>query len=160
MRLLFGAVVLMSAALAAPAAIPVATASSSEAFTLKGAATPATGVPSYPVMAGDEVQAGNATTVLTLKDGSKLVLAPHAKAKIESTGDKTAARLLAGSWEYTLKSLTSVMLYAGPKQVTLTATTGQFSISAPTPVAATQAPAGSGGNQHGSEAQRSQVSSV
>ena len=57
MRVLFGAVLTLACALAAAGCHACRTASSTEAFVLKGASTPATGVPSYPVMAGDEVQA-------------------------------------------------------------------------------------------------------
>ena len=80
--------------------------------------------------------------MLTLQDGSRLVLAPRAKARLEVRDEKPVARLLAGSWEFALKNLTSVRLFAGERAVTPSAATGQFSMAAPTPVAPAAASAG------------------
>ncbi|QOY85084.1 hypothetical protein [Paludibaculum fermentans] len=121
-------VLLSAAAVIAQAAAPVATASSGEDFSLKGAAAPVAGVPSYPVMAGDEIQAGSASTVLKFKDGSTVTLAPHARARVEDGGSQVAVRLLSGGGTYSFSQAGFVQLYAGSKSVPTPGSTGQFAL--------------------------------
>ncbi|MGJ5813064.1 hypothetical protein [Paludibaculum fermentans] len=131
-------IVLLSAVGAmAWAAGPVATASSGEDFSLKGAVAPVAGVPSYPVMAGDEIRSGGAATVLRFKDGSKVTLAPHAAARVEDSGSQVAVRLLSGGGAYSFSQGSSVQLFAGNRSVPTTGSTGSFSLpTTASPVAA------------------------
>ncbi len=122
-------VVLLSAVGAmAWAAEPIATASSGEDFSLKGGAAPVAGVPFYPVMAGDEIQAGSASTVLKFKDGSTVTLAPRAKARVEDGGSQVAVRLLSGGGAYSFSQGSLIRLFAGNKSVPTPGSTGQFAL--------------------------------
>jgi hypothetical protein len=82
------------------AAPPVATASSAEPFQLRGARVPTAGVPSWPLMAGDEIATENAAATITFRDGSRVTLARNSRAKLEQQGDNTLLRLLDGSMRY------------------------------------------------------------
>ncbi len=95
----------------------VATATSSQPFTLHGETVNPSGVPSWPVMAGDEIVAGSAPVTLTFSDGSRISLAPGSKAKLEEAGGKVVFRLLVGEAAYDLKQLNSVTLFAFDKMV-------------------------------------------
>lgn len=65
---------------------------------LNGQTVPVAGMKSWPVAAGDELKSGGAPLVLTMKDGSRLVLGRHTRAKVESG----LVRLLSGTMEYEL----------------------------------------------------------
>ncbi len=90
----------------------VATATSSQPFTLNGETVNPSGVPSWPVMGGTEIVAGSAPVTLTFSDGSRISLAPGAKAKVEVVEGKIVFRLLAGEAAYDLKQLDSITLLA------------------------------------------------
>lgn len=123
------------------AAGPIATASSGEDFSLKGAVAPVAGVPYYPVMAGDEIRSGSAVTTLRFRDGSKVTLAPHATARVEDSGSQVAVRLTSGGGAYSLSQGSAVQLFAGNKAVPTTGATGQFSLpttASPVAVSATR----------------------
>ncbi len=90
----------------------VATATSTQPFTLNGETVNPGGVPSWPVMAGAEVVAGSTPLTLTFSDGSRISLAPGSKAKVEMVNGKAVFRLLSGEAAYDLKQLDSVTLYA------------------------------------------------
>lgn len=121
-------VLLSTMGLVAWAAAPVATVSSAEDFSLKGAPAPVAGVPSYPVMLGDEVQSGNASTVLRFKDGSKVTLAPHSRARVEESDSHLAVRLIMGGGGYSFSQGTSLRLFAGSQAVPTPSTSGQFAL--------------------------------
>lgn len=127
----WAAVVLLSTVgVLAWAAAPVATVSSGEDFSLKGAPAPVAGVPSYPVMLGDEIQAGKASATLRFKDGSKVTLAPHSRARIEDTGSQVAVRLISGGGGYSFSQGSSLLLFAGSKAVPTPGNSGQFALQA------------------------------
>jgi hypothetical protein len=98
----------------------VATVTSTSPFTLRGAAiTPGQGVPTYPVLAGDTIKAGNTVTILTFPDGSVVTLEPGAEAMIEVSPTGTPiVKLLSGSAQYSLKSTSAVQLIVANKTVT------------------------------------------
>src|ERR1700722_13220290 len=108
----------------------VATVTSSTPFTLRGAAvTPGQGVPTWPVLAGDAVKAGNALTIMTFPDGSVLTLDPESEARIDFVNGKPLFQLLKGVARFSLKSISAVQLEAGnkiviPKDLTGTLTLG------------------------------------
>ena len=89
----------------------IATITSDSAFQLRGAGvTPGQGVPSWPVLPGDTIQAGQTPLTLTFSDGSTIVLSPGATAKVDLLGKTPVFRLESGSAHYALKTLSSVKL--------------------------------------------------
>ncbi len=64
----------------------------------------------WPVLAGDDVKAGNALTIVTFPDGSVVTLAPGSEGKIDLSNGKPVFQLLAGTARYSLKSITAVQL--------------------------------------------------
>ncbi len=104
-----------------------ATATSGGAFTLVGIVVQIAGVPSWPVAAGDELQAGEAPVLISFKDGSRVTLAKGSKAKIEKNGGKTLLRLLDGSCSYILTSQLSLGLMAGDKPAEVRGLRGSLS---------------------------------
>ena len=104
------AVMIILAVLAA-AQVQVATVTSDSPFQLRGAGVqPGQGVPSWPVMPGDTIQAGQTPLTVTFADGSTIVLAPGASAKISLSGATPVFQLLSGSAHYSLKTDSSVKL--------------------------------------------------
>jgi len=79
------------------AAAPVGTASSSGPFELGGATVRPEGVPSWPVVAGDAIQAGPHTIFIRLKDGTRVTLRAQSRAIIEEREGGLSFRLLTGS---------------------------------------------------------------
>lgn len=114
MRRIFTAVilVLVLAGLMLAQGTRVASATSSQAFTLNGEQVNPRGVPTWPVMAGNEIVAGSAPVTLTFSDGSRISLSPGAKAKVEVVEGKIVFRLLSGEAAYDLKQLDSITLVA------------------------------------------------
>ena len=109
----------------------LATVTSAGQFQLRDAViTPGLGVPSWPVLAGDTIKAGNAITVITFQDGSVIVLDPGAQGTVDVSDGISVFRLTMGSARHSLKSLTSVKLIAGDKLVTPRSVTGSYSQSA------------------------------
>jgi len=104
-----------------------ATATSSSAFKLGGAEVQVAGVPNWPVVAGDEVQAGEAPVLISFKDGNRVTLAKGSKARIEKSGGKTLLRLLDGSCSYILTSHLSLGLMAGDKPAEVRGLRGSLS---------------------------------
>lgn len=87
----------------------IATVTSSAPFQLRGATVnPAQGVPSFPVMDGDTIQAGNALTVITFPDGSTVVLEPGATGVVSLTKGKPAFNITKGKAQYRLASAGAV----------------------------------------------------
>ena len=110
-RLMKFLAVLTALAVVVVAQTQIATITSESAFQLRGVGvTPGQGVPSWPVMPGDTIQAGQTPLTLTFSDGSTIVLSPGATAKVELAGKTPVFQLQAGSAHYMLKTLSSVKL--------------------------------------------------
>jgi hypothetical protein len=129
MRKLLVAACLVMMSVAAWAQNQVATVTSSSPFSLRGATvTPGQGVPTWPILAGDTVKAGNALTIVTFPDGSVLTLAPGSDAKIDFVNGKPVFQLLSGSARYSLKSTSAVQLMAASQIVTPKDLTGVLTL--------------------------------
>lgn len=97
----------------------IATITSDSPFQLRGAdITPGQGVPSWPAMPGDTLQAGQTPLTITFQDGSTLVLAPGTTAKVDLAGNTPVFQLECGSAHYTEKTLSSVKLMQASRTVT------------------------------------------
>jgi hypothetical protein len=106
----------------------VATITSSAPFRLRGATiTPGEGVPSWPVLPGDTVQAGNALTIITFTDGSTVSLEPGTEGNVDLSGGAPSFQLASGTVVYSLKSQTAVKLFSGDKPVNPPGLTGTYS---------------------------------
>jgi hypothetical protein len=97
----------------------VATITSSRPFQLRGAnVNPGPGVPTWPVMPGDAIRAGDGPLTLGFPDGSTIVLAPRATATVDVAGRIPVFRLESGAAHYGLKTLDGVKLVRGDTPVT------------------------------------------
>lgn len=129
MKKIAGAACLVFIAVAARAQTQVATVTSSAPFTLRGAGiTPGQGVPMWPVLAGDDVKAGNTLTIVTFPDGSVITLAPGSEGKVDFVNGKPEFQLLSGTARYSLKSTTAVQLLEASQTVTPTGLLGTLTL--------------------------------
>lgn len=108
-------------------------------LSVNGAAVPGTGAKSWPVRAGDEVRTAGAPTVLTLRDGSKVMLGANTAVRLDAAaGGGESLRLVSGGMRYTLSSQARTQLVVDGKSLAAvpgsTGTAGQMM----TPAAATQ----------------------
>lgn len=105
----------------------IATVSSNSAFQLRGAnVTPGTGVPNWPVMSGDTIQAGASAVTFTFPDGSSIVLAPQARVTVSLVDGKLVFLLAAGSAHYALSTLTAVNVECKEKKNAVNAVSGEL----------------------------------
>lgn len=89
----------------------VATAVSASPFELRGArVNPSLAVPTWPVMPGDRIKAGNTPVTLTFKDGSTISLAPCAAAVVNLSDTTPVFQLESESANYKLTKLDGVKL--------------------------------------------------
>ena len=96
----------------------VATATSVTPFELRGASVSTDkGVPSWPVMPGDVVVAGDSGVTLSFQDGSKIVLGVMSEAKVSIMGGTPVFDLESGFAQYSLKAPSSVVLMVYGKTV-------------------------------------------
>jgi hypothetical protein len=120
---------LLLTAVVAQAQNQVATVTSSLPFSLRGATvTPGQGVPMWPILAGDNVKAGNAVTIVTFPDASVLTLSAGSEAKVDFVNGKPVFQLLSGSARYSLKSLPAVQLMEATQTVTPKSLTGILTV--------------------------------
>lgn len=74
-------------------------------MSVNGTAVPETGAKSWPVRVGDEVRTAGAPTVLTLRDGSKVVLGANTAVRLDAaSGGGESLRLVSGGMRYTMSS--------------------------------------------------------
>src|SRR5579863_3903839 len=81
------------------AASPVATITSSGKFELRGVSVKNEGIPSWPVMAGDEIRTLGSSATILFRDGSTVMLSEQAFARVEKSGNKVSFRLLDGAMQ-------------------------------------------------------------
>jgi hypothetical protein len=123
------ALTLASATLAQPASIATVTASGP--FTLRGAAVNPEGVPSWPVMSGDEIASQSVPVTINFPDGSRIVLSPNSRARVQTGPDgRPTFQLLAGEALYDLRQLDAVRLLAIDRSITPPAFRGTYSVGA------------------------------
>lgn len=121
------------------AGAPVASATSSAPFQIQGSQVGTEGVPTWPVMAGDEISAGATPVTLNFKDGSRLTLQKDSKAKVEWKNEAIVLNVIAGAvMVAALTKLSHVQVAAQSQPVAVTP--GQTVPATPTPVTTTPAP--------------------
>jgi hypothetical protein len=130
MRRVSAVALMLLAAAVASAQNQVATVTSSAPFTLRGATVmPGQGVPTWPILPGDELKAGNALTIVSFPDGSVLTLSPGSDAKIDFANGKPVFQLLCGKADHVLKSASAVELMAGNQVITPKAISGALTVT-------------------------------
>jgi hypothetical protein len=77
---------------------PVASVSSPEPFMLDGVQMPVAGVPSWPLVGGDEVSTTNAPAVISFQDSSQVTLDKNSKARLKRNGAGVILFLLQGTF--------------------------------------------------------------
>ena len=77
---------------------PVASVSSPEPFMLDGVQMPVAGVPSWPLVGGDEVSTTNAPAVISFQDSSQVTLDKNSKARLKRSGAGITLFLLQGTF--------------------------------------------------------------
>ena len=80
------------------AADAAGTVSATKGLQLNGQTVPVAGTKQWPVSSGDDVKSDAVPVVLTMKDGSRIVLGKHSQAKLEAG----TVRLLTGTMRYEL----------------------------------------------------------
>lgn len=112
----------------------IAVVTSDSPFRLRGAkVNPNQGVPSWPVMPGDGIQAGTNPLSVIFPDGSVIVLAPGATAKVYLTGQTATFELLGGTAHYTLKTKTSIKLVENGQDFPVDALVGDLQVGTSKP---------------------------
>jgi len=95
------------------AAGPEATVSSPEPFRLRGVVVPVAGVPSWPLLAGDEIATDRAPATIRFADGSSVVLQQNSAARIERSDDRGSVfRLLSGFMDAKPSAASNVRFYS------------------------------------------------
>lgn len=134
-RLWMAGVGLLISAAAMFAQGQIATASSSEPFQLHGALVkPGQGVPFWPVMSGDLIQAGTEPVTIRFRDGSTIILAAGSDATLTLDGTTPVFNLTAGSAEYQLRTSSTIELEAlgSPlAQTSAAVPAGEYSVRVP-----------------------------
>src|SRR5436190_20262028 len=77
---------------------PVASVSSPEPFLLDGVRMPVAGVPSWPLLGGDEVSTTNAPAVISFQDSSQVTLDKNSKARLKRNGAGVILFLVQGTF--------------------------------------------------------------
>jgi hypothetical protein len=131
MRNLLGAAAMTLAAMGSLMAVPqMGTVSSAAAFQLRGATiTPGNGVPDWPVLEGDTINALTASTPISFSDGSTISLGPNSVGKVTMAGQMPVFQLVSGNATYSLKSLTAIELRAGKRLFKPISANGSFTSS-------------------------------
>jgi hypothetical protein len=108
----------------------VATVTSSARFILRDASiSPNTGVPAWPVLAGDVVKAGDAPTMVTYPDGSTITLTRASQARVDLINGKPTFQLVSGTAKYSLRSVMSVQLMTANQAVAAASLSGTLTLA-------------------------------
>ena len=113
------------------AAPPVATVSSSGAFSLRGANVQTEGIPSWPLLAGDEIRTSSAPALVQFRDGSRITLAENSRARLEKTSNGLAFRVVSGAGQFTLSPTTNLKIYSGDKLIPASAGVATATLRSP-----------------------------
>jgi hypothetical protein len=96
---------------------PVATVTSSADFDLHGAVVRTGGIPSWPVMSGDEIATHASSALIRFQDGTSVALGENSRAKVETVDSVLVFRLSGGTMQVTAGQSPAVKFYDGTKFV-------------------------------------------
>ncbi len=100
--------VLSLAAFASGPAVPVATADSSGAFLISGHAIPRAGIGNWPIFAGQSVSARDKSVLISLKDGSRVLLDRQSELTLLRANDRITVKVTKGSASYRMATPASL----------------------------------------------------
>jgi hypothetical protein len=92
------------------AAAPIGTVSSSAPFVLRGSPVPVAGVPSWPVVVGDEISTDTSPATFNLRDGSVITLDKGSRTKIEQEDGNVIFRLHSGAMQFNIPETSTVRI--------------------------------------------------
>ncbi len=116
-RFVFLLSIALSVTVSAFGGSPIAAVTSPEPFELSGVTVPVRGVPSWPLVDGDEIATKDSEAVILFEDRSRVVLDKNTRAKLERKGNRTTVRLLTGGLKYSLATGSLLRLFALGRQV-------------------------------------------
>jgi hypothetical protein len=126
---------------AAVASEPVASVTSSTAFDLHGNRINVNGVPSWPVMAGDDITTQSGQAMIQLRDGSRVQLQGNSHVQVESKDDGSLlVRLLSGAMQIVFLGSSPTRTQFYTQATVITPASGQVVSVGAAPV--TDAPSG------------------
>ena len=122
LRSLVAVALALSIPVAALAQTQLGTVTSSSPFELRGAnINPAPGVPSWPVVSGDTVQAGKSPLALTLPDGRTVIFAPGTRVTLSVMSNGLMVRLESGSVQNALlRDPSGIDFYCKDEKISIT----------------------------------------
>lgn len=98
-------------ALTARAATPLASVSSAESFRLNGVRIPVEGVPSWPLVGGDDVATSGASAVILFPDRSRVTLDKNSRARLSSVNGRVELRLVEGQMSVNVATRSGPEIY-------------------------------------------------
>jgi hypothetical protein len=116
-RLVSGVVSLLALAGLAFGSGPVATVTSPGTFNLHGSTVRTEGIPSWPVMADDEIATFGFPALIRLQDGTSVALGENSRAKVETVDNVLVFRLLGGTMHVIGAPSSGVRIYNGTQPV-------------------------------------------
>lgn len=102
--------------LQAPAQNPVGTVSSDGNLVLNGISVSRPGVASWPLAAGDQVRTAEKGAVISLQDGTRIVLAPNTRVTVGGSG-KLSLDLQEGGFRYQRAQSSAIEFYARGRSI-------------------------------------------
>jgi|SwirhisoilCB3_FD_contig_41_8698831_length_1028_multi_2_in_0_out_0_1 hypothetical protein len=108
---------LVAGAASAIASRPIATLTSSDAFTLSGVHIAGTSVSAWPLTIGDEIKDLAAPAVIHFADNTQIGVSKGSSVKLEFVGGRTVVRLTSGSMTYQSGSSQAIRVFALDKEV-------------------------------------------
>ena len=92
------------------AADTVAKITSSGPFQLRGVSVKTDGVPSWPMLAGDDIQTAATPASIQFSDSSRVVLGENSRAELQANNGKLVLRLVRGSMQFKIAHRSSLTL--------------------------------------------------
>ena len=92
--------ILLMAGIPAPAAEPVANLTASASVTLNGIELPLAAVPSWPIVAGDEIVTSSSAALLRFYDDTLVDILPRSRVTVEKVEGEVRLRLEEGKIDY------------------------------------------------------------
>lgn len=113
----------------ASAAEPLAVITSAGPFELSGVTVPVTGVPSWPLVEGDEVVTKHSGAILMFDKETKVVLDKDSAVELKRQDSRTTLELLRGALKYSLPAGSLLQILARDQALDPSSTRGSVSVT-------------------------------
>jgi len=110
---------------------PLAVITSAESFEISGVSVPVTGVPSWPLVEGDEVVTKGSGAILMFDNQTKVVLDKDSAVELKRRDGKTTVQLLKGALKYSLPVGSLLQILARGRELDLSSNRGGVSVADP-----------------------------